>query len=366
MQTSFHRSYLMGRNVSLARKVQSLATRRNFRAAVLLHGCGVYDGTEVTEGNALLVALSKQKAQVQCFAPDRDQMHVVNHLTGEEETNPRNVMAESARIARGNVKPLDELKSGDFDALFIPGGFGAAKNLSDFGVKGGDMAVKDDVVGVVKDFHAAQKYMGLCCIAPVIAAKVLGTASGGPGTTLTMGGKGSEAEWPHQGAIDAAASFGNSMVETDVDGVVVDAANRIVTAPAYMKGTASSAEVYDSVKQMVDTVSQHLRESPGSSLSLPISILVTVEIEPDRIDDFKKALSVNAVKSRLEEGCYRFDVLQDRENPNKFTFYEVYEDSAAIDAHKQTKHYDGWAQLKASGAVVSQSVQKWRGLFFGF
>lgn len=337
---------------------------RTFRAAVLLHGCGVYDGTEVTEAASLLIALSKQKAQVQCFAPDRDQMHVINHLKGEEEASPRNVMAESARIARGDVKPIDELNAKEFDALFIPGGFGAAKNLSDFGVKGADMTVKDDVVKVVKDFHSAQKFMGLCCIAPVVAAKVLGKNSGGPGATLTLGRTGSEENWPYQGAIEAASSFGNDVKEAEIHEAVVDADNKIVTAPAYMKGTATPAEVYESVKKMVDTVAQQLSES--SSSSLPISIIVSVEIKPDRIEDFKKALAYNSENSRLEEGCHRFDVLQDQENPHKFTFYEVYKDSAAIDAHKQTKHYDAWNQLKLSGAVVSQSVQKAHGLFFGY
>ena len=163
-------------------------------------------------------------------------------------------MQESARIARGNVKALDQLKAADFDALFIPGGFGAAKNLSDFGVKGADMEVKADVATVMKEFHAAQKYMGLCCISPILAAKVFGKNSGGSGAKMTLGAKGSEEEWPYQGSIDAASSFGNDMVETDINGTVHDEANKIVTAPAYMKGTASPAQIYDNVKSMVDTV----------------------------------------------------------------------------------------------------------------
>lgn len=179
-------------------------------------------------------------------------MHVVNHLNGEEQPAPRNVLEESARIARGNVKSLDNLKAADFDALFIPGGFGAAKNLSDFGVKGADMAVKDDVASVMKEFHAAQKYMGLCCISPILAAKVFGKNSGGQGAKLTLGSKGGEDAWPYQGSIDAASSFGNDMVEVEIDGAVHDEKNKIITAPAYMKGTATPAEIYDNVKKMVD------------------------------------------------------------------------------------------------------------------
>jgi len=118
-------------------------------------------------------------------------------MKGEESPGPRNIMEESARIARGNVKSIDELSSNDFDAIFIPGGFGAAKNLSDFGVKGADMEVKREVTKVIQDFHEAKKYMGLCCISPIVAAKVLGTSNGGPGVKLTLGSKGSEENWPY-------------------------------------------------------------------------------------------------------------------------------------------------------------------------
>ena len=129
-------------------------------------------------------------------------------------------MVESARIARGNVKNLQELKSGDYDALFVPGGFGAAKNLSDFGFKGGEMEVQQDVTKCLKDFHANQKYIAMCCISPVIAAKVFGSKSGGPGVKLTLGGKGDD--WPYNGSIDAALSFGNELVETNLSQVVHD------------------------------------------------------------------------------------------------------------------------------------------------
>ena len=121
----------------------------------MLAGSGVYDGSEITETASMLVALSKHKADVQVFAPNRNQHHVVNHLNGEEQDQTRNIMEESSRIARGNVKPLSELKASDFDALFVPGGFGCAKNFSDFGFKGAEMTVQEDVSAVFKDFHAS-------------------------------------------------------------------------------------------------------------------------------------------------------------------------------------------------------------------
>jgi len=116
------------------------------------------------------------------------------------------------------------------------------------------MTVREDVTKVVKDFHQAQKYMGLCCISPIVAAKVLGKNSGGPGVKLTLGSKGSEENWPYQGSIEAASSFGNDMVEAEINELVHDFTNKIITAPAYMKGTASPSEIYSNVKSMVDEV----------------------------------------------------------------------------------------------------------------
>ena len=230
-----------------------------FRAAVLLHGNGVYDGTETTEAVSLLVALSRQGADVACFAPSKPQMHAVNHLTGEEEPQTRDVLAESARIARGSVRPLADLKAADHDALFVPGGFGAAKNLSDFAGQGAEMTVDADVSAALKSFNGDGKYIGLCCIAPVLAASVFGTAAGGPGVTLTLGGK-SGAEWPFAGAAEAAEAMGNTVAECDTAAgeAVHDAANKIVTAPAYMKGTAKPHEVFDSVSAMVDVVAKNI------------------------------------------------------------------------------------------------------------
>lgn len=226
---------------------------RNFRTAVIFHGNGVYDGTETTEGVALLVGLSRHKADVQVFAPNEKQAHVVNHLTGDEQPNPRNIMEESARIARGNVKDIKELKSADFDALIVPGGFGAAKNLCDFGFKGADMTVKEEMERVLREFHSEQKVIGLTCIAPVIAAKVFGA----DGVKLTLGGR--TENFPYAGSIDAAESFGAQMEEKNVDGVVTDWKNHIVTTPAYMQGDALPHEVFDGIQSFLHRVNSLVR-----------------------------------------------------------------------------------------------------------
>ena len=155
------------------------------KVAVVLSGCGVYDGAEINEAVLTLLSLEQQGAAYQCFAPDIEQMHVINHLTGESvEGETRNVMVEAARIARGNVLDLAGARAADYDAMLVPGGFGAAKNLCNFAVAGAEMEVQPDFLRVAREFHQAGKPIGLVCIAPVMAAAI-STASrkGRPSST---------------------------------------------------------------------------------------------------------------------------------------------------------------------------------------
>jgi len=224
----------------------STSSINNSKIAVVLSGCGVYDGTEVHEAAAALAALSRAGADVQMYAPDQDQAHVVDHTKGAEMEHPRNVMVESARIARGAVKPLSELTPDSADAVVIPGGFGAAKNLCDFGFKGGDMTVSAEAERVISGFHGAGKPLALCCISPILAAKVLGSSN----PTLTLGSTGEEADWPYQGAIEVAKGFGANMEQKSVGEVCVDAENKIVTTPAFMYN-GKFHEIQDGVAAMV-------------------------------------------------------------------------------------------------------------------
>lgn len=152
------------------------------KVAVILSGCGVYDGAEIHESVITLLRLDQRGAQVQCFAPNIAQMHVINHLTGKEMPESRNVLVESARIARGEVKDIREAKAEDFDALIVPGGFGAAKNLSNFAVEGANCSVNPDVLALAEAFADACKPVGLICISPALAAKIYG-----PGVVCTIG-----------------------------------------------------------------------------------------------------------------------------------------------------------------------------------
>lgn len=189
--------------------------------AVILSGCGVYDGAEIYESVLTLLHIAKAGAQYQAFAPDIKQMHTINHLTGEEMTPNRNVLVEAARIVRGDIQDVNKLNAADFDALIIPGGFGAAKNLSDFATEGAEAAMQTDVRRACKDFAAADKPVGFICIAPAMIPLVYG-----PGSKATIGNDGDTAA--------AVTALGAEHIDCAVDDIVVDAARKVVSTPAYM------------------------------------------------------------------------------------------------------------------------------------
>ncbi len=188
--------------------------------AVILAGCGVYDGAEIHEAVLTLLAIDKQGAAYQCFAPDIKQAHVVNHLKGEEIHETRNVLEESARISRGNILPLSDYTPDSYDGLIIPGGFGAAKNLCDWAFKGDDCTVNPDVAQAILSTFAAGKPIGAMCIAPVILAKLF------TGSNLTTG------QDPASGAF--IEKTGNNYTHTTHGEVVIDHQKKLFTTPCYM------------------------------------------------------------------------------------------------------------------------------------
>ncbi|OJX68121.1 isoprenoid biosynthesis glyoxalase ElbB [Magnetospirillum sp. 64-120] len=204
--------------------------------AVVLSGCGVYDGAEIHEAVLTLLAVDRAGATYQCFAPDVAQMHVVNHLTGQPMDESRNVLVEAARIARGAIKPLSELRAADFDAVLFPGGFGAAKNLCTFAVAGPDCSVNPDAEAAIKAFHAAGKPIGALCISPALVAKVLGKV------TVTIGSD--------QGTAQAVEKTGATHVVASHGQTVVDAANKVVTTPCYMLD-ATIGQIDDGARAVV-------------------------------------------------------------------------------------------------------------------
>jgi enhancing lycopene biosynthesis protein 2 len=188
--------------------------------AVVLSGSGVYDGSEIHEATLSLYAIKKQGADYEIFAPDIDQYHVINHITGEEMKEKRNVLVESARIARGKIRPLSDFRAADFDAILFPGGFGAAKNLCTFAFDGPDCKVDKDVETAMRSMYDAGKPIGALCISPVILAKILETVEVTIGQDVETAGAVEK-----MGARHTLAGHGE---------VIIDTQNNVFTTPCYM------------------------------------------------------------------------------------------------------------------------------------
>ncbi|CAM3614321.1 isoprenoid biosynthesis glyoxalase ElbB [Parendozoicomonas haliclonae] len=210
------------------------------KVAVILSGCGVYDGSEIYETVLTLLRLDQNGATYQCYAPDANQHHVVNHITGEEMADTRNMLVEAARLARGDIRVLSDLDSAKYDALIIPGGFGAAKNLCDFAFKGKDVEVRADVKAAVQSFKTDGKPVGLMCIAPVMSAHLFGE-----GVQCTIGNDADTAA--------AVSATGAEHQECPVHDIIVDSSNKLVTTPAYMLA-GSISEAASGIFKLVDTV----------------------------------------------------------------------------------------------------------------
>ncbi len=211
---------------------------------VILSGCGVYDGAEIHESVLTLLHLDRHNAKVTCAAPDLDQMHVINHLTGEPTDEVRNIRIESARIARGAVDNLSIVNGAAFDAIILPGGFGAAKNLCNFATAGADCQVHPEVARVLREANEAGKPLGFACISPAIAAKLF------PGCELTIG---SDAD-----TATALEAMGASHKRRPTEEICIDEQHRIVTTPAYMTATRIR-EVDAGIGRLVDRVMELTR-----------------------------------------------------------------------------------------------------------
>jgi enhancing lycopene biosynthesis protein 2 len=207
--------------------------------AVVLSGCGVFDGAEIHEATLSLLAIAKKGGSYEIFAPDIKQYHVVNHITGDEMEETRNVLVESARIARGKIRDLKEFHPADFDGLLFPGGFGAAKNLSTWAFEGADAAILPEVEVAISGMVALKKPVGALCISPVILARVLGEVH------LTIG--------DDESTIDALESLGTKHVYATHGEVVVDPDYLLVTTPCYMLD-ATIVQIAEGADNAVDAM----------------------------------------------------------------------------------------------------------------
>ena len=211
--------------------------------AIILAGCGVYDGAEIHEAVMSMYAVVKNGAEYQLFAPDMAQHHVVNHLTGAEMPETRNVLVESARIARGNIKSMAMLNPRDFDALLFPGGFGVAKNLCSYAFEGADCKVIPDIANLIKETISLRKPIGALCISPVLLSSIMGNV------TITVG--------PNEEDASNVIAMGANHLATKHGEVIIDEKHRLFTTPCYqLKSTiVQIAEGTDNiVKAMLKTM----------------------------------------------------------------------------------------------------------------
>jgi enhancing lycopene biosynthesis protein 2 len=213
------------------------------RVGVILSGCGVRDGSEIHEAVSVLVAIDRHGAVAVCMAPNKPQTEVVNHFTGEQEAHSRNVLYESARIARGKIRDVAQVRTEELDALVFPGGFGAVKNLCTYAAEGTRCGIDAHVTRLLTTMHQAGKPIGLACIAPVIAAAVFGKLGAAP--ELTIGTDAATAA-----AINQMGGVHHEVGPVDV---YVDPKNRLVTTPCYMNDVGPWT-VFQGADRMIDEV----------------------------------------------------------------------------------------------------------------
>lgn len=209
--------------------------------AVILAGCGRKDGSEINEAITLLLSIEQHHCEYQCFAPDRPQTEVIDHLTDKKVANAkRNILTEAARLARSRILPVEEYKADDFDGLLFSGGYGVAKNLCDYAYKGAEMEVQPDVARAILETHQAHKPIGGMCIAPVMFAKLI------PDVCITLGNDGTP-------DADNVQKMGAQHVQTEHGDVCADNDKLVFTTPAYMLD-ATLKDVYDGAFNLVETI----------------------------------------------------------------------------------------------------------------
>lgn len=213
------------------------------KVAVLLSGCGFLDGSEVHEAVLTLLALDQKHASAVCCAPNIEQPRTIDHATHKPAEERRHVLSESARIARGAVRDVAGVRAADIDALIMPGGFGAARNLSTFAEHGADCTIHPAVERLISEMLAARKPIGAICIAPVVLARAAGKR--GVKASLTIGADTNTAH--------AIVAMGCVHETRPVNEITVDVHHKLVTTPAYMLGKGP-AEVFEGIRKLVDMV----------------------------------------------------------------------------------------------------------------
>lgn len=221
------------------------------KIGILLSGCGVYDGAEIHEAVMSMLAVKEAGADYQCISVNKNQHHVINHLTGEEMNEQRNMMVESARIARGDIKEISEINPSNIDALIIPGGFGSAKNFTTWAFNGPDGEILPEVKLLIINMINAGKPIAALCVSPVIIAKALEGSNLHP--QLTLGTSKEKSPYDIKGFHAGVEQIGAKTVEKTINNILVDEKLKIVTAPCYMMD-ANLLDIRNNSKQAVEAL----------------------------------------------------------------------------------------------------------------
>lgn len=221
------------------------------KIGILLSGCGVYDGAEIHESVLAMLAIAEMGAEIVSIGVNKNQHHVVNHLTGEAMTETRNMLIEAARIARGSIVDIENLVISDIDALVIPGGFGSAKNFTNWAFNGPDSEILPEVKKLIIDINAIKKPIVALCVSPVVLAKAFEKTEVHP--ELTIGTTAESSPYDIRGFSDGLDKTGAKSTMKNIREIHVDKENKIITAPCYMMD-ASIVEVRNNIHEAINSI----------------------------------------------------------------------------------------------------------------
>lgn len=225
--------------------------KSNPKVAIILSGCGFCDGTEIHEATAAMVHLSRLNYEPVCYAPDKPQTNVINHSTGAEMEEKRNILAESARLSRGKITPLEEIKIEELKAAIFPGGLGVTKNLSTFSAEGPKMTVDCETEQLIANLHKKKVPLGFISIAPILAAKIIKCV------LVTLGQDNGD-KWPNAAAVDATKLIGGRIQPCNVDQICVDPENKVISTPAFMYN-GQYHEIFDGIEKLVQGLDELIK-----------------------------------------------------------------------------------------------------------
>lgn len=221
------------------------------KIGVLLSGCGVYDGVEIQEAVLTLLAIEEIGAKAVCIGLNQNQHHVINHLTGEEMPEKRNMLIEAARIARGEIQDITTVAPADLDALVIPGGFGSAKNFTSWAFDGPEGSIDSKVKLLIVNMVNVGKPIAALCVSPIVVAKAMEGSS--VKAKLTIGTDIAPSPYDIKGFSNGLESLGASTTMKMIDEIEIDKENKIITAPCYMM-EASIVEVRKNIRKAIETI----------------------------------------------------------------------------------------------------------------